>query len=272
MYDNYLDESFIHNNYKLQHDSLYHPDDATCIPPKERHKGERLCFVAAIIASGPTTGKFLGFQIFTGGTRQPKDYHAMFTHDFFVDWFADLLDEIESMNLHGVIFAMDNAKCHKGLPDGTPKATWKKPQLLDTCRRLGVDGAVAASKTYVDRNIEPDVVQMAREHGHIVASTPPYHSDLQPIEMVWAWVKGRVVRQYSTSTTLANVRLRLDAAFDALPSLVIYNCIRHTDTKVTAMYEYLEALDMADDDAGQASSSSAISEKKSVLDSLATVK
>jgi hypothetical protein len=44
--------------------------------------------------------------------------------------------------------------------------------------------------------------------------TPPYHSDLQPIELAWALIKGRVGRQYSIETSLQMVYERLMHEFN----------------------------------------------------------
>jgi hypothetical protein len=55
---------------------------------------------------------------------------------------------------------------------------------------------------------------LAEEQGHRVLFTPPYHSDIQPIELLWARIKGEVGRQYSNSSTLAQVYIRLVASFD----------------------------------------------------------
>ncbi|CAK4692239.1 unnamed protein product [Aphanomyces euteiches] len=77
-------------------------------------------------------------EIFQGGMRQPKDYHAMFTHDFFVDWFTDLLDQLDDLQIYGVIFAMDNAKYHRGKTSGTPSGSMKKADILEACQKYGV--------------------------------------------------------------------------------------------------------------------------------------
>ena len=45
---------------------------------------------------------------------------------------------------------------------------------------------------------------------------PPYHCDLQPIEMVWSQVKGEFGRQYDIATTMQIVKQRLEAAFENL--------------------------------------------------------
>ena len=59
-------------------------------------------------------------------------------------------------------------------------------------------------------------MKMAEEQGHRVLFTPPYHSDLQPIELVWALVKGNVGCQYNAQTTLSLVYERLMAEFAKL--------------------------------------------------------
>lgn len=69
---------------------------------------------------------------------------------------------------------------------------------------------------WVARNIPFEVVQLAEAEGHRVQFTAPYHSDLQPIELVWALVKGNIGRQYNQQTTLAIVYERLNVEFERL--------------------------------------------------------
>ncbi|OQR88838.1 hypothetical protein ACHHYP_06605 [Achlya hypogyna] len=88
---------------------------------------------------------------------------------------------------------------------------------------------------------------MAAEQGHTVQYTPAYHSRLQPIELVWAYVKGIVGRAYSVDTTFADVRLRLNAAFDSLPSDVVYKCIMNSVNEVKRLDTYIKASEAADE-------------------------
>ncbi|RHZ40697.1 hypothetical protein DYB31_016267 [Aphanomyces astaci] len=261
-----MDESYIHHHYARHNDSLYHPDDATDAKPK--HKGRRLCFIAAIMANGRDDSKLLTYDVLEGGRKQPKDYHAMFNHAYFVAWFQRLLDDVSALQKTNAIIVLDNAKYHKGLPDDTPKGAWTKARMLAACETYGIELDVkeyrstlwAKLKTYVTANVVPVIVQMAKDRGHDVVFTPPYHSDLQPIEMVWSFVKGAVGRQYDTSTKFPDVRERLDREFDRLPSSVIFDCIGHTDRKVVDMAAYLNAVAEADDAAGAAYSSESESE------------
>ncbi len=53
----------------------------------------------------------------------------------------------------------------------------------------------------------------AEAQGHQILWTPPRYSDLQRIELVWGFVKGRVRRLCKKGTTLSGVRSRLDQEF-----------------------------------------------------------
>ena len=79
------------------------------------------------------------------------------------------------------------------------------------------------------------VVGLATEKGHKVLFTPPYHSDLQPIELVWARVKGNVGRQYSNESTLDLVYQRLLAEFQSLS--VAHNSVHGMIEKCTRVAE-----------------------------------
>ncbi|RHZ00243.1 hypothetical protein DYB37_011772 [Aphanomyces astaci] len=215
-----MDESYIHHKYARHNDSLYFPDDKLDNAPKPKHKGQRLCIIAGVLDEGADGSKLLTTRVFRGGRRQPKDYHSMFDHDYFVDWIKQLMDELDLLGKTGAVIVMDNASYHNGLPLATPKGTCKKLDLLEACQRVGVDATADEYRTviwaklqaYIKHNVIPEVVTLARSRGYEVVYTPPYHSDLQPIEYIWAYVKGIVDRQYTTEITMEHVRWLLDIA------------------------------------------------------------
>ncbi|ETV68191.1 hypothetical protein H257_15771 [Aphanomyces astaci] len=93
----YLDESFVHHHYSSHADSQYHTDDPMTKP---KHNGRRYCCIAGILDDGSDVAHLLGLDIFVGGKKSGKivkDYHAMSNHDYFVDWFGKLLDEVEEL-------------------------------------------------------------------------------------------------------------------------------------------------------------------------------
>ncbi|ETW05278.1 hypothetical protein H310_04236 [Aphanomyces invadans] len=154
----YINEPYIHHHYARHGDSLYDPDDKLSQPPMAKHKGRRLCFVAGVKSSGPDNSHLVELEISQGDQRQPKSCQAMFTHDFFVDSFADVLDELERLEQYSVIIVMDNVKYHRGRANGTPNGSIKKTVMLNECRTLGLDVPNAskpviwnALMTYIDK-------------------------------------------------------------------------------------------------------------------------
>ena len=55
-------------------------------------------------------------------------------------------------------------------------------------------------------NISPELVTLSIEKGREVVYTPPYHSELQLIELLWVFIKSSVALQHSRTTTMSDVR------------------------------------------------------------------
>ena len=62
-------------------------------------------------------------------------------------------------------------------------------------------------KRYIKENIPIEAMRTAAANPlqHKVLLSPPHHSDLNPIELAWARIKGNIGRQYSIDTTLQTV-------------------------------------------------------------------
>jgi transposase len=56
---------------------------------------------------------------------------------------------------------------------------------------------------------------MAKKEGHTVIRLPPYHCELNPIELVWSQVKGYVARN-NTTFKMEDVRRLVYEAFDKI--------------------------------------------------------
>ncbi|RHY23918.1 hypothetical protein DYB32_009028 [Aphanomyces invadans] len=252
----YLDESFIHHHYFRHSDSLFDPTDVATTKPK--NKGRRYCFIAGILDDGSDVSHLLGLDIFVGGKKNGKtveDYHSMFNHDYFVDWFEKLLDEVEELGWGSAVFVMDNAKYHKGKPKTTPKGTWKKSALYEACVSFGITDVAPtdlkstiwkALKKHLDEHVPPVVVALAQSRGHHVVYAAPGFSDLQPIEMVWANVKRTVGRAYTSKTTFQDVYERLERAFFELDTEVICSTIQSSTSKLLQLNQSLRDAEDAE--------------------------
>jgi transposase len=231
----YLDESYIHEHYHRFDDSLWDPSDEQDLEVgKRKHKGRRYCFLAAIEGADPRVDQPSPIAKEKGGlvrgslwyfcpqkkSDSTGDYHKVFNSTNFVAWWKNQL----LPNLHQPsLIMMDNAKYHLTYPLDIPKVDkLRKADTIAFLERKGViyeaKDTVAIlhkrAKDYIEAFEMRECVKLAHEQGHTVLMTPPYHSDFQPIELLWARIKGEVGRQYDNETTLALVLERLQAAFD----------------------------------------------------------
>ncbi len=219
----YIWMSYIHENYSRHKDSLFHPDME--YEERKRFKGRRYCFIAAIIGPDMNVPEdernefqkahllsetLDTFHYSSSRKKQTKDYHGMFTHDYFIKWMEKLFRALSDRNINNTIIVMDNAKYHNKLPSEIPRKNNKKDQMMEYLddKKVKYDSRESKQmiwekvRKYVLKNSKPVVCEMALEEGHEVVYTPPYHSEFQPIELVWGIIKGEVRRTHDYGTTL----------------------------------------------------------------------
>jgi transposase len=225
----YLDESYIHKNHNRLNLSIRDPTDD--LPePRRPKKSERFCFITAMQGQDPCARTASGSQapehlpglvahsleIFKGGNR--SDYHKTFNAQVFEKWFAEqLLPNLKQKSL----ITMDNASYHRARHRAFGEVrNAPKEELERACDTMKIPRSeyVSTMRNALFKELQrihplPTIVTMARAAGHEILYTPPYHCDLQPIEMLWARVKREVANQYSTTTTMDNVKERLIESF-----------------------------------------------------------
>ena len=178
--------------------------------------------LGAIDRESPERGGVLKETVWTFSPQAKKDhhgdYHKVFDQHNFLAWWKDQLLPAIAGQPHLII--MDNASYHRALPDSVPKLTAKKQVLIDYLTTKGVTVeatdtvAILKEKVRAEKAKEkPKVVLLAEDQGHEVLFTPPYHSGLQPIELLWAKLKGNIGRKYSKDTTMKVLKQRLDEEF-----------------------------------------------------------
>ncbi len=96
-------------------------------------------------------------------------------------------------------------------------------------------------KDWVKNNIHISIQHLAEEHAHKILFTLPYYSDLRPIELLWAFIKGNVGRKYSKGATFGDVLSRLQEEFKILHtpdgSSLIQSIIESIDKKIARFQE-----------------------------------
>jgi transposase len=238
----YLDESYCHQHHNHNDQCVYNPDDKLDFQEKRaQNRGARYCFLAAI--QGPNPRKEIcvdpadqarlvpnSVMMFQPSTRKDSsgDYHKVFNGGNFIKWFKEQL--LPNLGDTPCVIMMDNAAYHLVYSEHVPHPyKMKKAELIEYLlskgqsttdqdgRQLPVLLLRAKVKAYIEKNEVSAVIELAREKFHKILFTPPYHSDLQPIELLWARIKGNVARLYSNGRTIHELKAQLDAEFGKLP-------------------------------------------------------
>ena len=189
-----MDESYIHKNYHWHEDPLF---------------------------------EIIG--VFGGGKKKTVDFHGMFDSTYFIAWMQNLLDSLETINVQNDVIVINNAKYNTILSKNTPKAIRKKQQLVYYCLEKGLDLEENNLKTaiwgriqlYIRDHDKPVFITMAYDAGHTVMWPPTHNSDLQTIELVWSNAKGTKGRRYTITTTLSDVKSRINSAFATLDTKTV---------------------------------------------------
>jgi len=252
----------VHQGHRLNR-SLMDPEDKET-HPKVKLATKRYCFAAAITKE---RGLLLeSLWIFCPNTAEQKksDYHVSFNKTNYDDYFKGhmtgqngkmgIMLAFERAFPHRKgMFILDNAGYHKYY-DGIPCNTDLKQVIYDYLKAQRVHGLSEDMLKFElcellekKRKEEGSALERwARERGHQIVWTPPRHSELQPIELYWAAVKGAVARQYTNERTFAEIREQLhDALLEKGTAQFCTKIIAHCDRVRTELY----ALDLKAEDA-----------------------
>ena len=228
----YFDESYVNEAHRTQRTVLA-PGDASTVPRIKKEKGRRWCFAAGITAEKGVIEESIWVFCPNKSEQKKQDYHSSFNSKNFEQYFK--IDGISCDDkLVGLIrgferafpykkalFIMDNASYHKFWDPAVPSPASKKAVIQAYLREKRVRGTsddmpkedlVVLLKRYRAEHLKTVLEEYAEKRGHKILFTPPRHSDLQPIELYWAAVKGEVARQFTADRTLAQTKEQLLAA------------------------------------------------------------
>ncbi|HSX78759.1 MAG TPA: transposase [Candidatus Saccharimonadia bacterium] len=209
----YLDESSINKNHS--NDFVWYASEDGPWIQKPTGKGERLILMHAISKDGWVPEATVVLK----STRKTGDYHGQMNGDVFQKWFREkLLPNIPRASL----IIMDNASSHTRLAeDSAPTPPCSKAKIrswLEANNSPCKDDCLTVALIDIGRKRAPEPTStidvIARQHGHEVIRTPPYHPELQPIETCWGILKNEVARH--CDFTLDNLKRQLEHAFDKI--------------------------------------------------------
>ena len=131
------------------------------------------------------------------------------TGEHFEEWFHDTL--LPKLPPNSII-VMDNASYHSRRIEAVPTMNSRKGEMQDWLVAHGIEYPEKALKRELYHLIKlsnPEhkyaVDEMAKLSGHEVVRLPPYHCELNPIELAWAQVK-RYIKDNNKQFTLSHVK------------------------------------------------------------------
>lgn len=156
-------------------------------------KGGRLIVLHAGSAEGFVDGAALVFRAKKGA----GDYHTEMDAPRFQKWFVEqLLPNIKPRS----VIVMDNASYHSAQVEKVPSSSSRKADIQCWLKSKSIP--------FSDDQLKSELLQLVKQHkhmflayqidtlasaaGHEVVRLPPYHCELNPIELVWSQVKGYV--------------------------------------------------------------------------------
>lgn len=229
----FSDESYCHRHHSKSW-SWFQPDQADRLDIKMGGKGPRLCIIHAGTCEGFVAG---AKRVFDQTISSTRDYHGNFNSDLYLHWIRDALGP----GLRpGSILVIDNAPFHKSKAFG-PKhpMLMRKEELRQWLIGQGWVNDPTSSMMMLKsaarqllQNSKSKVEAFLESFGHRVLWTPPYHSNFQPIELIWARAKGLASGRYDNEHTATEFLSIVNEVLDSIDGEYWAKCVEHVVKEV----------------------------------------
>lgn len=192
----YMDETYIHSCHTNQKSWADSSNEGLHKPVS---KGQMLVIVNAGGESGFVKNAYLRYKpiIKTG------DYHDAMNYDNYKKWLQEKL--IPNLPPNSVL-VIDNAPYHNVQTEKCPIMSSRKAEMQQwlTARNIAFTNEMLKVELYnIIKLHKPrfktyEIDKILADKGHSVLRLPPYHPDLNPIELVWASMKQYVAEKNVT--------------------------------------------------------------------------
>ena len=163
----------------------------------------------------------------------------------FGNWFAKVLLQLEDQ----AVIVMDNAVYHSRKIEKNPTAAWKKQGIKDWLVNKNIEGEndlLKAELLQIAKEYKPAiniyaVDEIAKAQKKLIVRLPPYHCELNPIELIWAEVKDYVAAKNITFK-FADVKNLFTEFIARIDSEKWRKCVQHIIEKVETKFLELDSI------------------------------
>ncbi|KAE9521391.1 hypothetical protein AGLY_018213 [Aphis glycines] len=160
--------------------------------------------------------------------------------DTFYDWMKNIIPRLKE----NCVIIMDNAPYHSVKKEKIPNTTTKKADIIKWLQEKGevIDRPMVIPELLdIVKILRPQydkylIDDLAETHNRTILRLPPYHCELNPIELAWANVKDHV-KKNNTSYKLSDVKRLLLEGIERVDENMWKNFIRHTMTEEEKFYK-----------------------------------
>ena len=163
------------------------------------------------------------------GIIEEFDYHDSMNAENYEKYFEKICKLLKPNSLT----IIDNASYHSRNSDDYPKSKWKKAQFEQWLKenKVNFPSDALRSELWVlckthrnEKNAK--VVEKIAKYGMEVLRLPPYHCELNAIELIWADKKNVVARE-NKEMTIEHVETLFRKRREEISAETCKNCIKH---------------------------------------------
>lgn len=223
----FSDESYIHSTHSKNYSWT---DNSNNGFKKSFSKGSKLVLVHAGSNAGEVQNALL---IFKSGQKK-GEYQNNMNAENYEKWLKTKL--IPNLPPRSVL-VIDNARYHNVKLNKAPNSNNKKQELLDWLINKNIPCSPDMLKTELyelvrlnkPRYEEYYFDKILEDCGHNILRLPPYHPELNPIELVWAKIKGEVAADnVRRQQKIEEVKEITEKKFSELPAEYWKQCCEHS--------------------------------------------
>lgn len=221
----YLDETWINAGHTVA--KCWDDDTLQSSRKEPTGRGQRVIIIHAGTSAGFVPNCLKMFR-----STKKGDYHEEMNASTFKGWFINLLENIQPCST----IVMDNAPYHCIQENKPPTQTSTKPAIQDWLQSNNIPFDCHLKKAELLQIVHKnkpnfksyELDSLAKSEGHRVIRQPPYHCHFNPIELIWANVKGKVARN-NKLFTLAEVESLALQAIDEIKEEDWRRAVNHVE-------------------------------------------
>lgn len=179
-------------------------------------------------------------------SKKTCDYHEEMNGDVFEEYFEQMIEFLPQNS----VIVLDNASYHSRLVERLPCNQWRKNEIVSwlVSKNLYFDDTMTKAELLSIANVHKKnykkyvVEEIAKKRGIEILRLPPYHCELNPIELIWAQIKGKVARN-NTTFKLSDVKNLFHTSISEVTAEHWNKCINHVIEIEKNMWELDPIID-----------------------------